>query len=99
MDDDAEPPLRLAVIVATPSLFATTGNSAKSAPAATFTCGGTDAMAGSPEASATAVATFGARDSVTRSTPGVPFGSVALAGAIVATTGGGGVTSTVLTAL
>jgi len=95
----ALPPLRLAVMVACPSALDATGKSAKSAPAGMFTLGGTEAMLVALDESATAVAAFGAVDTVTRSTPGVPLGSVSVAGVIAVTTGGGGVTSTRLVAL
>lgn len=45
----AEPPFRLAVIVADPCELATTGKSANRAPAGMFTCGGTEAMDGLEE--------------------------------------------------
>src|SRR6266568_3471580 len=64
-----------------------------------LTEGGTEAMLGSLDESVTAVATFGARDTVTRSVPGVPLGSVSVAGVMLVTTGGGGVTCTRVAAL
>src|SRR6266571_9399679 len=95
----ADPPFRLPVIVALPGLFAATGKSANKAPAGMLTEGGTEAMFRSLELSATAVATFGARDTFTRSVPGVPLGSVSVAGVMLVTTGGGGVTCTLVVAL
>src|SRR6266581_49366 len=89
----AAPPFKLAVMVAWPGLLAATGNSANSAPAATFTVAGTEAKLGLPEASVTAVATFGARETVTRSTPGAPLGSASVAGVMALTTGSGAATS------
>src|SRR6266568_4557254 len=64
-----------------------------------LTEGGTEAMLGSLDESVTAVATFGARETVTRSVPGVPLGSVSAAGVMLVTTGGGGVTCTTVAAL
>src|SRR5712691_536091 len=95
----ALPPFKLAVIVAWPTALDAMGKSAKSAPAAMLTEGGTEAMAGLLDARATAVATLGARETVTRSVPGVPLGRVSVAGVMLVTTGGGGVTCTRVTAL
>src|SRR5262245_59148774 len=64
-----------------------------------FTVAGTEANEELLEVSVTAVATFGARETVTRSTPGVPLGSVKVAGVSAVTTGGGGVTTARLVAL
>src|SRR6266851_3923199 len=89
----AAPPFKLALMVAWPGLLAATGKSANSAPAGMCTVAGTEAKLGLPEASVTAVATFGARETVTRSTPGVPFGSVNVAGVMAVTTGSGAATS------
>ena len=61
---EAEPPFSVAVIVACPCAFAVTGSSAKSAPAGTFTCAGTDATEGLAELNETAVAAFGAQGMV-----------------------------------
>ena len=64
-----------------------------------LTEGGTEAMFWALDESVTAVAAFGARDTVTRSVPGVPLGSVSAARVMLVTTGGGGVTCTRVTAL
>src|SRR5687767_7872813 len=95
---EAEPPFRLAVTIACPGAFGITGNSAKSAPAGILTCGGTEAIDGSLEVRAMGVTALGARETVTRSVPGVPLGSDSAAGSSRLTTGGGGVTSTVAAA-
>src|SRR2546423_7508285 len=90
----ALPPFRLAVMVAWPTALEATGKSARSAPAAMLTDCGTEATLMPLDESVTAVATFGARDTVTRSVPGVPLGSVSVAGVMLVTTGGGGATCT-----
>src|SRR5581483_482924 len=91
--DEALPPLRLAVTVACPTALAATGKSAKSAPAGILTLSGTETMSGALETSDTAVTALGARDTLTRSVPGVPLGVVNVAGVTLVTTGGGGTTS------
>src|SRR5438552_1431836 len=95
----ALPPFRLAVIVAWPTALDATGKSADKAPCGILTEGGTEATLISLEESVTVVATFGARDTVTRSVPGVPLGRVSVAGVMLVTTGGGGVTCTKVAAL
>jgi len=54
----AAPPLSVAVMSAWPSAFAATGKSAYSAPAGTFTFGGTDTIEGLLEVGATAMHRF-----------------------------------------
>ncbi len=85
----AEPPFKLAVIVAWPTALDATGKSANKPPAGMLTEGGTEAMLGSLETRVTVVAALGARDTVTRSVPGVPLGRVSVAGVMLVTTGGG----------
>src|SRR5260221_2998936 len=92
-------PFRLAVMVASPSLLAATGKSANKAPAGMFTVGGIEAIAWALDVSATTVESLGARDTVTRRVPGVPLGSVSVAGTSEVTTGGGGVTVTAIPAV
>src|SRR5262245_15789010 len=91
---EALAPFRLALMVTGPSLLAITGNSAVRAPAGMLTCAGTEATAGLLERSDTCVAVRGARDTVTRSNPGRPFGKLSVAGTSVVTTGAVCATST-----
>src|SRR2546422_10986092 len=64
-----------------------------------FTVGGIEAIDWALDVSATTVGLLGARDTVTRRVPGVPLGSVSVAGASEVTTGGGGVTVTAVAAV
>lgn len=84
----ALPPFSSAVMFACPGALAETGNSAKSAPAAMLTVGGTEAMALSLELKVTAVALLGARDTATLSVPGVPLGRVRAVWVMLVITGG-----------
>src|SRR5207302_1176457 len=88
-------PFRLAVIVAVPTPLVRTGKSAKSAPAGIGTVAGTEATPIALLVSATSRRAGGAGETVTRRTPGLPFGSVSVAGVSPVTTVGGGVTCTV----
>jgi hypothetical protein len=96
----ALPPLSEAVIVAVPCPTVFTGKSAVSEPAGTGTLAGTVATLGALLVRVTDVGAVGALLSVTRSTPGLPFGKVnglcvGGTGPSAVTTGGGGVTWTV----